>query len=162
MPLPIIGTVLDLGKTLIERVIPDPQQKAAAMQKLAELEQSGDLSVIANQVELDKIDAASTDKFQSRWRPFIGWTCGVALAVQLVVGPLIAYGSAIAKHPIQPPVMQTELLTTLLVGMLGLGGMRTVEHGMAECAVRGRVAGEQINETGRRDRQGNALRKRGD
>ena len=44
-----------------------------------------------------------------------------------MVGPLIAYGSMLAKHPVVPPVMQTELLTTLLVGMLGLGGMRTVE-----------------------------------
>jgi holin (3TMs family) len=122
-----ITTIVSIGEKLIERFIPDPKAKAEALQKLAEMQQSGDLQVIANQVELDKLDAASTDKFQSRWRPFIGWVCGSALAIQLAVGPLIVWGTTLAGHPVPLPIMQTELLTTLLVGMLGLGGMRTVE-----------------------------------
>ena len=127
MALPIIGSLLDLGKTLIERVIPDPKQKAEALQRLAELEQSGDLAVIAGQNEINKIEAASPNLFVSGWRPFVGWICAGALAVQLVIGPLVVWAATLAKHPVVLPAMQTELLTTLLVGMLGLGGMRTVE-----------------------------------
>jgi hypothetical protein len=127
MPIPLIGSLLSLGEKLIERLIPDPKMKAEALLELAKLEQSGDLAAMAMQVEVNKLDAVSADRFQSRARPFIMWVCGGALAIQLVVGPLIAYGSAIAGHPVQPPVMETELLTTLLIGMLGLGGMRTVE-----------------------------------
>jgi hypothetical protein len=127
MPLPLIGSLVDLAGKVIDRVIPDPKAKADAMLELAKLEQSGDLAAMAQQVEINKLDAVSTDRFQSRARPFIMWVCGGALAIQLVVGPLVVYGCALAGIPIQLPVMQTELLTTLLVGMLGLGGMRTVE-----------------------------------
>lgn len=127
MPLPILGSIVDLGKTLIERVIPDPKQKAEALQKLAEMEQSGDLAVIAGQVEINKIEAASPDKFTSRWRPFIGWVCGSALAIQLVVAPLAVQIANIFGHPVQVVVLDISLLTTTLIGMLGLGGMRTVE-----------------------------------
>jgi len=127
MPLPIIGSILDIGEKLIERLIPDPKQKAEALLKLQELQQSGDLAVIAGQNKINEIEAASPTLFVSGWRPFIGWVCGSALAFQLVLGPLVMWASTIVHRPVALPVMQTELLTTLLVGMLGLGGMRTVE-----------------------------------
>jgi hypothetical protein len=127
MPLPIIGSILSLGEKLIDKLIPDPVQKAAALLELKKLEQSGDLAVIANQVEINKIEAASPKTFVSGWRPAVGWTCALALAVQLVLGPLVAWVGAFFGHVVTPPVLETELLTTLLIGMLGLGGMRTVE-----------------------------------
>jgi Holin of 3TMs, for gene-transfer release len=127
MALPLIGSLVDLAGKIIDRVVPDPKAKSDALLELAKLEQSGDLAAMAQQVEINKIEAASNDPFQRRWRPFIGWVCGGALAVQLVIGPLVAYGCEAVGYPIKLPVMQTELLTTLLVSMLGLGGMRTVE-----------------------------------
>lgn len=123
---PLTG-ILDVGKALIDKLLPDPKAKADALQKLEELKQNGDLTVIAEQADINKIEAASPKLFVSGWRPFIGWVCGAALAFQLVLGPMIVWGTSITGHPVSPPVMQTELLTTLLVGMLGLGGMRTVE-----------------------------------
>ena len=127
MALPIIGSILDLGTKLIDKLIPDPKAKAEALLKLQELEQSGDLAVIAGQNKINEIEAASPALFVSGWRPFIGWVCGSALAFQLVIGPLVVWAGALVRHPVSLPIMQTELLTTLLVGMLGLGGMRTVE-----------------------------------
>jgi hypothetical protein len=127
MPLPIIDSILRIGEKLIEKLIPDPKLKADALQKLAELEQSGELQVIANQVEINKIEAANPRLFVSGARPFIMWVCGFALAFQLVVGPMVSWGASLAGKAVPPPVMETELLTTLLVGMLGLGGMRTYE-----------------------------------
>jgi len=127
MAIPIIGSIFSIGEKLIDKLIPDPKQKAEALIKLEELRQSGDLAVIAGQVDINKIEAASPKLFVSGWRPFIGWICGTALAVQLVLGPVVMWASALTRHPILLPAMQTELLTTLLVGMLGLGGMRTVE-----------------------------------
>lgn len=122
-----LSSVLDFGKALIEKLIPDPKAKAEALLKLEELKQSGDLAVIAGQNDINKIEAANRNVFVSGWRPFVGWVCGSALAFQLVIGPMIVWGSELAHRPVNPPVMQTELLTTLLVGMLGLGGLRTVE-----------------------------------
>jgi len=127
MPIPIIDGILGVAEKLIDKLIPDPKQKAEALLKLKEMEQSGDLAVIAGQNSINAIEAANANVFVSGWRPFIGWVCGSALACQLVLGPMVMWGSALAGHPVALPVMQTELLTTLLVGMLGLGGMRTVE-----------------------------------
>ena len=123
---PISG-LLSIGEKLIDKLIPDPKQKADALLKLKEMEQSGDLAVIAGQNEINKIEAGNSNIFVSGWRPFIGWVCGSALAFQLVLGPLVMWGGAVVGHPVTLPAMQTELLTTLLIGMLGLGGMRTVE-----------------------------------
>jgi hypothetical protein len=122
-----LGSLIDVVGKVLDKVLPDPKAKAEALQKLEDLRQSGDLAIIAGQVDINKIEAGSADPFTSRWRPFIGWVCGAALAFQLVVGPLIVWGTALAGHPVAAPAMQTELLTTLLIGMLGLGGMRTVE-----------------------------------
>lgn len=127
MPLPIIGSVFSLGEKLIDKLLPDPKAKSEALQRLAELEQSGDLAVIAGQVEINKIEAASSDPFTSRWRPFIGWVCGSALAIQLVLFPLVVQVSALMGHSITVIPMDISLLSTTLIGMLGLGGLRTVE-----------------------------------
>ena len=127
MGLDPISAVLDVGSKLIDKLIPDPKQKADALLKLKELEQSGDLAVIAGQNEINKAEATSPVTFISGWRPMVGWVCAAALAFQLVLGPLLTWLSQLVGHPVTPPMLQTELLTTLLVGMLGLGGMRTVE-----------------------------------
>jgi hypothetical protein len=123
---PLSG-LFGIGQALIDKLIPDPKQKADAILKLEEMKQSGDLAVIAGQNDINKIEATNTNLFVSGWRPFIGWICGTALAFQLVAAPIIMWSYDIAGHPVVLPQMQTELLTTLLVGMLGLGGMRTVE-----------------------------------
>lgn len=122
-----ISSVLDVGKALIEKLIPDPKAKAEATQKLMELQMNGDLKVIAEQAEINKIEAANTNVFIAGWRPFIGWVCGGALAIQMVLSPLVVWFSEMFGHPVKLVVLDVSLLTTLLVGMLGLGGMRTVE-----------------------------------
>jgi|SRR6185369_1006039 len=127
MGVPVIDSILGIGEKLIDKLIPDPKQKADAILKLKELEQSGDLAVIAGQIEINKIEAASPLTFVSGWRPAIGWVCATALAFQLVGSPILSWASTLAGHPVVPPVLNVELLTTLLIGMLGLGGMRTVE-----------------------------------
>lgn len=123
---PISG-LFGLGQSLIEKLIPDPKQKAEALLKLKELEQSGDLAVIAGQNDINKIEAQSTSLFVSGWRPFIGWVCGSALLIQMVCGPIVVWVSTLFGHPVPMVMLDVSLLTTLLVGMLGLGGMRTVE-----------------------------------
>ena len=127
MAIPILGAAVEIVKTIIDRALPDQKSKAEALAKLSEMELNGDLAAMAQQVEILKLDAVSSDKFQSRWRPFIGWVCGCALAIQLVIAPLACQISAIAGRPVPLVVMDVSLLSTMLIGMLGFGGMRTVE-----------------------------------
>jgi len=122
-----ISAVLEIGGKLIDKLIPDPVAKAQAQLELVKLQQSGELAVLTadtqlatGQLEVNKIEAASSNIFVSGWRPFIGWICGVGLGTQFVVAPLVANWYAI-------PQLDLEMLITLLLGMLGLGGMRTFE-----------------------------------
>jgi hypothetical protein len=122
-----VSSLLDVGRSLIERLIPDPTAKAAATQKLLEMQQSGDLAAMSAQMNVNAIEAANPRLFISGWRPAVGWVCAGALAFQLVLSPMIQWGSALAHRPVTPPVMQTELLTTMLISMLGMGGLRSLD-----------------------------------
>ena len=122
-----VTSLFDLGKVLIEKLLPNPEAKAAALLKLTELQQNGDLAVIANQSDINKIEAANSNLFVSGWRPFCGWICVSALGFQALVGPAITWIWTLAGHPVILPAVQTDLLVAILTGMLGLSGLRTLE-----------------------------------
>jgi len=127
MALDPISALLDVGSKVIDRVWPDPAQAASAKLELMKLQQSGELAQIAGQMDINKVEAANPSVFVSGWRPSIGWVCGAGFAVQFVVGPLAEWGSALYGHPVKFPQMDTGTMMPLLLGMLGLGGMRTAE-----------------------------------
>ena len=123
---PISGA-FELGGKLIDHFFPDPQKKAEAMLELSKLQQSGDLAAMAQQADINKVEAASTSLFVAGWRPFIGWICGAGLGVQFILAPLGTWISTLIGHPVVVPALDLSTLSTLLIGMLGLGGMRTLE-----------------------------------
>jgi hypothetical protein len=127
MALDPVSALLDIGGKVLDRVFPDPTQQAAARLELLKLQQSGELTQIAGQMEINKAEAANPSVFVSGWRPAIGWICGAGFAVQFVIGPLAEWGSALYGHPVKFPQMDTGTMMPLLLGMLGLGGLRTAE-----------------------------------
>ena len=80
--------------------------------------------IIELQTKLNEIEAGHRTVFVAGWRPFIGWVCGVALAYNFVIRDLFIW---ITKTTDAPPALQMEHLMTVLLGMLGLGGLRTFE-----------------------------------
>lgn len=122
-----LGPIFDLGKTIIERVVPDKAAQAEALSKLQEMQLSGDLAALTAQTDINKIEAASPHLFIAGWRPFIGWCCGCGLAIQFIVAPLFEWGSALCGHPTKMPALDMGTLMTLLLALLGMGSMRTVE-----------------------------------
>lgn len=127
--------ILDAGMKVLDRVLPDPKAKAEAQMKLLELQQAGalkeldaELSLAVGQLEVNKVEAAAPDAFRGGWRPFIGWVCGVALGFQFVIRPILMWlGPAVGLPPGMPELDMGDLMTVLL-GMLGLGGLRTFER----------------------------------
>ena len=123
-----VTAVLNIGSQLIDRLWPDQATKDASKLALLELAQNGQLAemnastqLALGQQKINEEDAKSGNFWQSGWRPFIGWICGVGLGYQFLVYPiLIAF---------VPKIQQLDMSTllTLLLGLLGLGGMRTVE-----------------------------------
>lgn len=80
--------------------------------------------LISIQTKINEIEAGHRTVFVAGWRPFIGWVCGVALAYNFVIRDLFIW----ALDPQEvPPALQMEHLMTVLLGMLGLGGLRTYE-----------------------------------
>jgi hypothetical protein len=129
-----ISTILGVGGKLIDRILPDQAAKAAANLELLKLAQNGELAALAADTDLAKgqlgvnqAEASHRSMFVAGWRPFIGWVCGSGLAFQFVIGPLATWIAALCGHPIAVPALDMSTLTTLLLGMLGLGGMRTFE-----------------------------------
>lgn len=76
------------------------------------------------QTKINEIEAQHRTVFVAGWRPFIGWVCGVALAYNFVIRDLFIWA---IKPETVPPALQMEHLMTVLLGMLGLGGLRTYE-----------------------------------
>lgn len=126
--LPLIASLLPVVGEVIDRLIPD---RAAADK--AKLEMQAKILDAANQgalaqIEVNKIEAASSSVFVAGWRPFIGWVCGVGLAWAFVGQPfanwaVMAFGLKVAAIPVLP----TDSLMELVVAMLGLGMLRTFE-----------------------------------
>lgn len=114
--IPLIGTVLD-------RVIPDPAAAAEAKLKVLELAQKGELG----QLDINKVEAASTSLFVAGWRPFIGWVCGAAFAYKFILAPFIVMLLEMFGVQVALPVLEFAEVLPILLGMLGLGTLRTVE-----------------------------------
>lgn len=116
-----IGSIADFATTVVNKIWPDKseqekQQIAAAVM------------VVQGQLDINKEEAKSPSVFVSGWRPFIGWVCGAGCAWNWVGLPVIKAAAVYLGHPIAlSPADLTEMMP-LLLGMLGLGGLRTVER----------------------------------
>lgn len=111
---------LDLANNVISKIWPDKTEKEK--QELA-----ASLLLVQGQMDINKAEATSASVWVSGWRPFIGWTCGAAFAFKFVLGPSAVVLMAMLGHPINLPEFDFTEMSTILLGMLGLGGLRTVE-----------------------------------
>lgn len=123
MAIPILGAVLDIIKGPLDKLVPDKAQRAAFEHEITMSVQTSDLA----QMEVNKIEAAHRSIFVAGWRPFIGWTCGVAMSLEFIVRPLAQWGLNIAGKAVLLPQLDTEALYPILMGLLGLGTLRTYE-----------------------------------
>jgi hypothetical protein len=127
MSLDPISILLDIGSKVIDRVFPDPAAAASAKLELIKLQQSGDLAVMAGQMKINEIEAGNASLFVSGWRPAIGWVCGAACAWNWIGLPMVKVGLGLLAIKLElAPANLTEMMPILL-GMLGLGGLRTLE-----------------------------------
>lgn len=130
-----LGSIADFAKGVVDRIWPDPATKAKALQDLEELKQKGDLAQLAadtglaqGQIDINKIEAASSSLWVSGWRPGIGWVCMAILALTYIPKALTltgfwAYQAYVTfKHPeLKLPAMPPfpDLGYTDLLGILG-------------------------------------------
>ena len=131
----LLSGLFDLGKGLIDRLWPDPAQKAAAQMELLKMQQSGDLAQLAADTDLAKLqiqtnieEAKSTNWWVAGARPFIMWICGFSLAYAALVEPFARFAAKVwFGYAGDFPLINTDLTLQVLMGILGLGAMRSAE-----------------------------------
>ena len=113
---------------LLDKFIEDKDQKAALAHEIATMGEKHSQEALLAQLEINKAEAASGSLFKGGWRPFVGWVCGIALLYHFILSPLILFGVTLTGVDI-PPIPEFDMgsLMTVLMGMLGLGGLRTYE-----------------------------------
>lgn len=120
----IIGPALE-G---VLRLIPDKNARAEAAEAFENNVLTALVGLVQGQLEINKMEAQHQSIFVAGWRPAIGWICGIALGWNYVLSPIIQWVAVANGFDLeQAPRLDTAELTTILLGMLGLGGLRTYE-----------------------------------
>tara|TARA_R100000935_G_scaffold46396_1_gene69770 strand:+ start:670 stop:1071 length:402 start_codon:yes stop_codon:yes gene_type:complete len=124
----LIDTLVGPVTGILDKFIEDKDQKAKLAHEIATMSDKYAQQMSLAQVEVNKAEAASGSLFKGGWRPFVGWICGIALLYHFILTPLILFGVGLSGATIPPlPEFDMSSLMTVLMGMLGLGGLRTYE-----------------------------------
>jgi hypothetical protein len=120
----LIGPV----SSLLDKFIEDKDQKAALAHEIATMAEKHAQERAMAQADVNKQEAQHRNIWVAGWRPFIGWVCGVALAWHFVLAPVVLFVAAWVDVQLPTlPAFDMDSLMTVLLGMLGLGGLRTFE-----------------------------------
>jgi len=113
---------------LLDKFVEDKDQKARLAHEIATMSERHAQDLAIAQIEVNKAEAASGSIFKGGWRPAIGWVCASAFAYHFVLQPVIVFIVLSAGVDLPPlPEFDMASLMTVMMGMLGLGGLRTYE-----------------------------------
>ena len=122
--------LLEGASSIIKTMKADPLEIAKLEQAITQAKMNLELGLSQAQTKINEIEAASSDKFVSRWRPTIGWICGAAYAYTFIFQLFVTFILVVFGHPLeasQLPHIPVSELSVVLMGMLGLAGMRSYE-----------------------------------
>ena len=116
----ILSSLIGPVTGLLDKFIEDKDQKNALAHEISTMAERHALEIAKGQLEVNKVEAAHKNLFVAGWRPAVGWSCCFALVYSTILSPIIGLWFTV-------PAVDSSLLTTVLMGMLGLGAMRTAE-----------------------------------
>ena len=124
----LIASLIGPVSGILDKVIPDSDMKAKLAHEIATMSDTHAQQALLSQLEINKAEAASGSLFKGGWRPFIGWTSGVAFACHFVLQPLLVFVLTASGVDLPDlPEFDMSTLLTVLGGMLGIGGLRSYE-----------------------------------
>lgn len=122
------GILGDSVEKVIDRLVPDKNGRAEAKDELNRALVDAANAALLGQIEVNKVEASNPSVFVSGWRPACGWICGGALGYNFILQPILVYGLLMYDPSlVAPPSADLAQLMPVLLGMLGLGGLRTYE-----------------------------------
>jgi len=113
--------------SLLEKAIPDSDLRRKLTHEIATMAEKNAHEQIKAQLEINKTEAQHNSLFVSGWRPAVGWTCCLGMAANFLIIPMTNFSLALASSNITIPLIDLETMLPVLLGMLGLGGMRSYE-----------------------------------
>lgn len=113
--------------SLLEKVVPDKNQAAKLAHEIATMSERHHQELMKSQLEVNKVEAAHSSIFISGWRPACGWVCVLGMAGNFMVIPFTNFVLALLKIDVTVPLIPLDTMLPVLMGMLGLGAMRTYE-----------------------------------
>ena len=116
----ILNSLIGPVTGLLDKFIEDKDKKNQIAYELSTMAEKHAQELLKGQLEVNKTEAAHKSLFVAGWRPMVGWSCCFALIYSTILAPILGIWFTV------PPV-DSSLLTSVLMGMLGLGAMRTVE-----------------------------------
>ena len=120
---PITNSVVGIAGSVLNKFVADKNLKMQLEHELKTQLQTANLA----QIEVNKIEAASTSWFVAGWRPSVGWVCSLAMLYHFIIAPLIQYLLTIFGVQAALPEFDFSQLSTILMAMLGMAGLRTYE-----------------------------------
>tara|TARA_R100000995_G_scaffold20096_1_gene8313 strand:- start:5094 stop:5501 length:408 start_codon:yes stop_codon:yes gene_type:complete len=124
----LLPSILPAVTDVIGRFLPEDKEAKAKAEREIEAQLTTHLAKIdLAQLDINKTEAAHRSIFVAGWRPFIGWSCGIALCWTYVATPILHFVLAQTGHLVELPAMDMSQMMPVLMGMLGLGGLRTFE-----------------------------------
>ena len=112
---------------LLDKFVEDKDQKARLAHEIATLAERQAHEIAKSQIEVNKSESQSGSIFIGGWRPSVGWVCVLGFGINFLVIPLTNLYLSVTANPLLVPTLDVSEMMPVLLGMLGLGGMRTVE-----------------------------------
>ena len=112
---------------LLDKFIPDADTKAKLAHEVATMAQNHAQELAKAQLEVNKVEAAHKSLFVSGWRPAVGWVCVLGMFGNFITIPFSNFALALLGINIVIPLVPLETMMPVLMGMLGLGAMRSYE-----------------------------------
>tara|TARA_R100000544_G_C2226595_1_gene61169 strand:- start:2912 stop:3307 length:396 start_codon:yes stop_codon:yes gene_type:complete len=113
--------------SLLQKAIPDSDLRRKLTHEIATMAEKNAHEQIKAQLEINNTEAKHHSLFVSGWRPAVGWTCCLGMAANFLLIPMTNFVLALASSEISIPLIELETMLPVLLGMLGLGGMRSFE-----------------------------------
>ena len=116
----ILSSLIGPVTGLLDKFIEDKDQKNALAHEISTMAERHALEIAKGQLEVNKVEAAHKNLFVAGWRPAVGWSCCFALVYSTILSPILSIWLSV-------PEVDSSLLTPVLMGMLGMGAMRSFE-----------------------------------
>ena len=123
----ILNSLINPVTKLLDKVIEDKDTKNAIAFELSTMAEKHAQELAKGQLDVNKVEAAHKNLFVAGWRPAVGWVCCLGMAGNFLIIPLANFALALSSSSITIPLIETSEMMPVLMGMLGLGAMRTVE-----------------------------------